>query len=618
MHIIGIAGHIDHGKTTLVKRLTGMETDNLLIEKQRGMSIELGFAHYKDPRKGQISIIDVPGHEKFIQNMIAGMHSIELAILVIAAGEGVMPQTREHLHIIQLLNIKKIIIAITKCDLFPNEEDINKIEKNITSLIHANTTSINEKNNVQIIRINDSQKSIELLKRSILQNISNNQNQYLQNNARLFVDRSFTLKGFGTVVTGTLTNGSFCIGESIIVLPQKKSAKIRNLQVNGKDVQKATTNSRLAMNLQGINKDEINRGDVIRPIQNDFVTTQFDASLNNISEKKIITNKKIMIHIGTAHSEARVKLIGIDELNPNTKGLCQIQLFQPISINQFDNFIIRFSGKTIAGGEILRISTYKYNRFDQKEMSRLLEISKRNIEEIILSTIIDQTFIQEKNLYKIVNFASLEVKQNIDNLINANKIINYKYRGNWFFVAIETIEQLKKQITLYMKNYFIKNQLKQSIKLSQLIQKINIEEHLLNCVIEQTKVIQSDNNGELYLSNFKSQLTKKQSLLLETTIQQIRDFNLNPKKINISKELQEILLSTKEIKHIEKNLYLHEESYKNAKKQIINFFKKNPKVTLAQVRDFLVINRKVAQFILEKMDEEKITIRKDQYRKLIN
>ena len=618
MHIIGIAGHIDHGKTTLVKRLTGMETDNLLIEKQRGMSIELGFAHYKDPIKGQISIIDVPGHEKFIQNMIAGMHSIELAILVIAAGEGIMPQTIEHLNIIQLLNIKKIVIAITKCDLFPNEEEINRIENDIKSLIQVKNTSINEKNNVPIIRINDSQKSIDKLKAVIKQNILNDQNQFLQNNARLYVDRSFTLKGFGTVVTGTLTNGSFDIGESIIVLPKKKLAKIRNLQVNGKDVQKATINSRLAMNLQGINKDEIHRGDVIRPIKNDFVTTQFDARIINISEKKIITNKKITLHVGTAHSEARVKLIGIDELNKNTKGLCQIQLFQPISINQFDNFIIRFSGQTIAGGEVLRTSTHKYNRFDQKEINRLLEISKRNIEEIILSAIIDQTFIQKKCLYKIIDVDSLKIKQKINNLINMNKIIDYKFKDDHFFVAIETIEQLKKQVTLYMKNYFTKNKMKNAIKLKQLMQKIDIEEHLLNCVIEHTEVIHTDNKGEFYLSNFRNQLTKKQALLLETTIQQIRSFSLSPKKINASKELQEMLLATNEIKNIDKNLYLHKESYENAKTEIINFLKNNPKVTLAQVRDFLVINRKVAQFILEKMDEEKITVRKDQYRILIN
>ena len=614
MHIIGIAGHIDHGKTTLVKRLTGMETDNLLIEKQRGMSIELGFAHFKDSKNDQISIVDVPGHEKFIQNMIAGMHSIELAIVVVAAGEGIMPQTIEHLNIIQLLNIKKIIIAITKCDLFPDEKEISLIETDIRSLIKLKTSTANIKDNLPIIRIDDSIDSIDRLKKSIEKYLDDGKEQFLQNNPRLFVDRSFTLKGFGAVVTGTLTNGNLSVGDSIIILPKKKSAKIRNMQVNGDDVKKGMANSRLAINLQGIDKDQINRGDVIRPIQNDFIATKFDASIRNISEKKIITNKKIMLHIGTAHSEARIKLLGIDELNKNIEGLCQIQLFQPISINQFDNFIIRFSGETIAGGEILRTTTYKYNRFNEKEIYRLREISKRNVSEMILTAIIDRKTIQEGNLSERVHMNLKEMKQNIDNLISSNKITYYKFQGNNFLAATETIEKLIKQVTLKMEKYFEKNKLKNSIHLRELTQKMNIEEHLLYQVIEQIDAIGTDNGREFYLTNIRNQLTRKQSLLLEETIQQIKAFNLHPIKINPSKELQRILATKKEVKIIEKNLYLYEKNYEDAKSKIIDLLKKNSKVTLAQVRDFLGINRKVAQFILENMDEEHITIRQDEYR----
>ena len=614
MHIIGIAGHIDHGKTTLVKRLTGMETDNLLIEKQRGMSIELGFAHFKGSKNDQISIIDVPGHEKFIQNMIAGMHSIELAIVVVAAGEGIMPQTIEHLDIIQLLNIKKIIIAITKCDLFPDEKEINLIETDIRSLIKLKTSAANIKDNLPIIRIDDSINSIDRLKKSIEKCLDDGKEKFLQNNPRLFVDRSFTLKGFGTVVTGTLTNGNLSVGDSIIILPKKKSAKIRNMQINGNDVKKGTAHSRLAINLQGVNKDQINRGDVIRPIKNDFIATKFDASIRNISEKKIITNKKIMLHIGTTHSEARIKLLGIDELNKNIEGLCQIQLFQPISINQFDNFIIRFSGETIAGGEILRTSTYKYNRFNEKEIYRLREISKRNVSEMILAAITDRKTIQEGNLSELVHMNLKEMKQNIDNLISLNKITYYKFQGNNFLVTTETIEKLKKQVTLKVEKYFEKNKLKNSIHLLELTQKMNIEEHLLYQVIEQIDVINTDNGREFYLTNIRNQLTRKQSLLLEETIQQIKAFNLHPIKINPSKELQRILATKKEVKIIEKNLYLYEKNYEDAKIKIVDLLKKNSKVTLAQVRDFLGINRKVAQFILENMDEEHITIRKDKYR----
>ena len=614
MHIIGIAGHIDHGKTTLVKRLTGMETDNLLIEKQRGMSIELGFAHFKGSKNDQISIIDVPGHEKFIQNMIAGMHSIELAIVVVAAGEGIMPQTIEHLDIIQLLNIKKIIIAITKCDLFPDEKEINLIETDIRSLIKLKTSVANMKDNLPIIRIDDSINSIDRLKKSIEKCLDDGKEKFLQNNPRLFVDRSFTLKGFGTVVTGTLTNGNLSVGDSIIILPKKKSAKIRNMQINGNDVKKGTAHSRLAINLQGVNKDQINRGDVIRPIKNDFIATKFDASIRNISEKKIITNKKIMLHIGTTHSEARIKLLGIDELNKNIEGLCQIQLFQPISINQFDNFIIRFSGETIAGGEILRTSTYKYNRFNEKEIYRLREISKRNVSEMILAAITDRKTIQEGNLSELVHMNLKEMKQNIDNLISLNKITYYKFQGNNFLVTTETIEKLKKQVTLKVEKYFEKNKLKNSIHLLELTQKMNIEEHLLYQVIEQIDVINTDNGREFYLTNLKNQLTRKQSLLLKETIQKIKAFNLHPVKINTSKELQIILATKKEVKIIEKNLYLYEKNYEDAKIKIVDLLKKNSKVTLAQVRDFLGINRKVAQFILENMDEEHITIRKDKYR----
>ncbi|MFL2635217.1 MAG: SelB C-terminal domain-containing protein [Dehalococcoidia bacterium] len=321
-----------------------------------------------------------------------------------------------------------------------------------------------------------------------------------------------------------------------------------------------------------------------------------------------------MLHIGTTHSEARIKLLGIDELNKNIEGLCQIQLFQPISINQFDNFIIRFSGETIAGGEILRTATYKYNRFNEKEIYRLREISKRNVSEMILAAITDRKTIQEGNLSELVHMNLKEMKQNIDNLISLNKITYYKFQGNNFLVTTETIEKLKKQVTLKMEKYFEKNKLKNSIHLQELTQKMNIEEHLLYQVIEQIDVINTDNGHEFYLTNIKNQLTRKQSLLLKETIQQIKAFNLHPVKINTSKELQIILATKKEVKIIEKNLYLYEKNYEDAKIKIVDLLKNNSKVTLAQVRDFLGINRKVAQFILENMDEEHITIRKDKYR----
>ena len=233
---------------------------------------------------------------------------------------------------------------------------------------------------------------------------------------------------------------------------------------------------------------------------------------------------------------------------------------------------------------------------------------------MILAAITDRKTIQEGNLSERVHMNLKEMKQNIDNLIRLNKITYYKFQGNNFLVATETIEKLKRQVTLKMEKYFEKNKLKNSIHLLELTQKMNIEEHLLYQVIEQIDVINTDNGHEFYLTNIKNQLTRKQSLLLKETIQKIKAFNLHPVKINTSKELQIILATKKEVKIIEKNLYLYEKNYEDAKIKIVDLLKKNSKVTLAQVRDFLGINRKVAQFILEKMDEEHITIRKDKYR----
>ena len=380
--ILGTAGHIDHGKTSLVKALTGVDTDRLKEEKERGITIELGFTFLDLPSGIRLGIIDVPGHEKFVRHMVAGVWGIDLVALIIASDEGSMPQTREHLDICKLLNVKKGLVVLTKIDLVNREllelakEEVGEIVRN-TFLEGAPVLTVSSLTGEGIPEL---LSTLDILSREIKERSSDGL-------FRLPIDRVFTLKGFGTVVTGTVVSGNLSLGETVQILPTGFEGKVRNLQVYNRSVEKTVAGERAAVNLQGIETSAIERGNVLtRP--NTLKPTQLiDAYLEYLpnASHPLRHRTKQRFHIGTTLTNAWIFFLDREELVPGREGFAQLRLERPVVALPHDRFVIRGSSaiQTIGGGIVLDNHPAKHKRYSSSVMADLSLLKDGTIEQAL-------------------------------------------------------------------------------------------------------------------------------------------------------------------------------------------------------------------------------------------
>jgi len=370
--LIGTAGHVDHGKTALIRTLTGIETDRLAEEKSRGITIDLGFAHMTLPGGETASIIDVPGHEKFIKNMLAGAGGIDLVLLVIAADDGVMPQTREHLGILQLLNAKDGIIVLTKCDLV-DEEWRGMVSDDIRQVV-ADTFLHNAP--LQYVSSHTGQ-GIEGLKEIIYEKISTAAIKNTSAPFRIPVDRVFSAEGFGTVVTGTLIEGTMRQGDSIAVYPCGEVGRVRSLQVHGSSVETAYAGQRVAANISGLHREDIQRGHVLAPEGTIQPTMMLDVKLTVMkdSPREIKSGSRLHFHYGTGGLLCKVALIGADKLLPGQTGYAQLRFAEEVAVKSGDSFVLRFYSpiETVGGGVVLNTAPKKFRRGRADATARVLE-----------------------------------------------------------------------------------------------------------------------------------------------------------------------------------------------------------------------------------------------------
>lgn len=373
--IVGTAGHIDHGKTALVKALTGIDTDRLKEEKERGITIDLGFA-FLTLGETRFGFVDVPGHERFVKNMLAGAQGIDLVLLVVAADESVMPQTREHFDICRLLHVKSGLIAITKADLV-DAEMLELVEAEVRDLVAGSFLE-----GAPIVRVSSrTGEGIEALKDALVRVAATVAEKRREAVPRLPIDRVFTVKGFGTVVTGTLIAGQFAVGDEVDILPLQRRALIRGLQVHGHSVAVAVAGERTAMNLHGVTVEELERGQVVVASRRFVPTSLIDARLELLptAPQALQTRARLRLHVGTAEILARVVLLDRTELRPGESGLVQFRLETPTFALPGDRFIVRRYSPplTIGGGEILDALPEKHRAFRPAAEGREVVITTR-------------------------------------------------------------------------------------------------------------------------------------------------------------------------------------------------------------------------------------------------
>ena len=622
--ILGTAGHIDHGKTTLIKALTGRETDNLKEEKQRGISINLGFTYFDLPSKKRVGIVDVPGHEKFIKNMLAGACGIDIVLLVVAADEGVMPQTVEHLDILNYLGVKKGIIVLTKCDLV-DEDFISLVKDEVkekTKGLFIENAPIVEVDSVSGRGLEELVKKIDEISEDI-------EEKKIDAPARMSIDRVFSLKGFGTIVTGTLIEGKISIDDEMTIYPSEKKVKVRNLQVHGCDVKTAYAGQRTAINLSNIKVSEIQRGDVIAETGSVEESMMIDVNISLVEHcKKSLKHwDRIRVFHGTKQILCRIVPLNEDEIPYGESGYAQLRLEEKIVAKKVDRFIIRSYSPmdTIGGGIIIDTAPKKHKIYDESVIETLKIKEKGELKDIIEEylKLNLSNYITLKDLISYTGDKEEYVKEGLDVLIKENKVIPV----NKYYLHISHYNKLKDKtmdiLNKYHKQYRLrKGILKEELR-SRVDSKLKVKDMdiILNKMAEDKQIKVRDN----LVSNYESEVVFNQKQLsIKKEIENITRKNklsclvTKDEICNKNKFYEEVLeaLIGDTIQKLDDTYYVDKDIYENMKNELINYLKQNNQITVAQFRDITNSNRKTSIAILEHFDRNRITKRIDDKRVL--
>ncbi|MBQ3291034.1 MAG: selenocysteine-specific translation elongation factor [Mogibacterium sp.] len=623
--IIGTAGHVDHGKTRLIKALSGIDTDRLEEEKKRGITIELGFAHIPNDAGYNIGVIDVPGHEKFIKNMLAGIGGIDFVLFVVAADEGIMPQTREHFEILKALGIDDGIIAVTKTDMV-DEEWLEMLLEEVTDYFKGSFLE-----GKPVIPVSAATgENIELLKEEIIRKCDReNKRREEKELFRLPVDRVFTMSGFGTVVTGTLVDGTVKVGDDVMVYPHMgegaggsdgKKARIRGIQTYGKETDTAIAGQRTAINLSGISKDDIDRGDVLAVKGAVCVTNMIDVRLNmfSSSDRIILNNSRVHLYAGSDEVLCKVVLLDRDALAAEEECYAQLRLEEPMALRRGDRFIVRFYSPiiTIGGGIVLDTLPEKHKRNRPEILERLDVLNEGNIKDIVIMKTGERRFMKQEELACELGLLETEMEKIVSEI---DDVIVLSDRT---LISSDKYNRLKESLESIINTYHEANPLADGIPRQELLSRlrtqwfINDDKLLLSMIrylLDAGVIV--DKGKSIALSGFKIEYTAEQRALRDKIaamyddagIEMIRTdevLAMNKDKGIVNAILSELADEGKIIK-INPSYYISAGGWQIALDTVMSF---GGEFTLADFRDKLGTSRKYAAEILPAFDKAGITV----------
>lgn len=517
--IIGTAGHVDHGKTRLIKALSGIDTDRLEEEKKRGITIELGFAHIPNDAGYNIGVIDVPGHEKFIKNMLAGIGGIDFVLFVVAADEGIMPQTREHFEILQALGIDDGIIAITKTDMV-DEEWLELVQEDIRDYVEG--SFLEGKPMIPVSA--KSGENIDLLKEEIIRKCDRESKRIeAPEMFRLPVDRVFTKSGFGTVVTGTLMDGTCSLNDEVHVFPEETPTKIRGIQTYGNDVEQAVAGQRTAINLSGVRKEDIRRGDVIAAKGAVSVTGMLDVKLKifDSSERMVLNNSRVHLYCGSKEVLTKVILMDRDALSAGEEAYVQFRLEEPIAVRRGDRFIIRFYSPiiTIGGGQILDAVPEKHKRNRENVLEGFRMLESGNISDIFVLKTGGHKFYSKELLLQELGMLPETGNREIERCIEEGKLVELE---DGTILAASKFQMMTDRLIQLLQEYHESNPLAEGMPKQELQSRLRDTWHIQEDKIILGAVHRLMNLGTLMdcgktvsMQGFEAVLTPEQEKLKE-------------------------------------------------------------------------------------------------------
>jgi len=619
--VIGLSGHIDHGKTALVKALTGVNTDSLTEEQKRGMTIDIGFAFLDE----NITLIDVPGHEKFVKNMMAGVSAVDVALLVVAADDGVMPQTREHFEILNLLDIPLGIVAINKIDL-ADKDWLELVELDIGELLQGSFME-----DAPILKVSaETGDGVDQLKTTLLDLCKKVPDKQDRGIFRLHVDRVFSMKGYGTVVTGTVNSGSLKIGDTVELLPGSVKSKVRGLQSHGEEVQQVETGDRAAINLQGVEIKQIERGSQIAEIGYLQSLNQMGVTLLLLgsAQKPITQNQRIRIHLGTQEVMARVALTDGKTLQPGDDCPALLRLEQPMVAARGDKFIIRsFSPViTIGGGEVMEVLIEEKWKIVKEKLQNLYESPKSDQLIHLVQEEGAKPITPEKLQYRIGIS-----KEQINAIVEEKDELFWltHKQGKWLLTQNQWNE-LKNSIHNFLKKYHAKNPLNAGAQKEEIRQHLNCENSILEALLQSMLDDKSiSQKGELFLNpNFSITLSSEDDSLQNSILNQLDQegftsstlAQLSLKTGNSKEKLMQVLNVAEQqgkLLRIDGKLMFTQKNFIILREKVNQFFSNHPEMSVSEFKELAHTSRKYAVPLLEYFDKKKITYREGNIRKLV-
>ena len=627
--IIGTAGHVDHGKTLLVKALPGIDTARLQEEKKRGITIELGFAHLDWEDGTQAGIVDVPGHEKFIKNMLAGAGGIDLAMLVVAADEGFMPQTVEHLGILSLLGIQEGLVVITKTDMV-DPDWVDMIREDVKEQVKG--TFLENKPIMGVSAYTG--EGIAELREHLRQLVQKTEEKSLRTPFRLPVDRVFSVEGFGTVVTGTLIAGSMSEDEIAELVPSGLTAKIRNLQVHGKDVTTAYAGQRVAVNLAGLKKSDIQRGDAVAKPGTVHVGQMLDVRLQNLkgSQRVILNNSQVHFYHGSTVLLAKVVLLDRDKLEPGDSCYAQIRFADNIAAKAGDRFVIRFYSplETIGGGVVLEDAPLRHKRGDKKVLEALKIKESGSGDQKVVQAIAEEgiTLPDGKKLAARLGMDEEGLQHELEQLVSRGKALEL-LPGR--YIASSVLDKQWESCRKLLEEYHGKNVLHAGMRLAELRQKLfpktdlSIADSILRELQQEGKIKRVADRYAL--QEFEVRLTKRQTALKDRLLKIYRDAGLEapstdelwpmfqPKEKDECKQVLESLVSGGQLVMLSPQIVVCKDVYDALLNTLKTWLEEHDTITLAEYRDAMNTSRKYALAALEYFDRNHMTKKEGDLRK---
>ncbi len=609
MFVLGTAGHVDHGKSALIQALTGIDPDRLREEKERGMTIDLGFAWLRLPSGREVGIVDVPGHEHFIKNMLAGVGGIDLALLIIAANEGVMPQTREHLAILDLLGIRKGIAVITKKDLV-DEEWLSLVKMDVEELIAPTTLS-----GAPIIAVSAvTREGLPELVATIDQLLGAMQPKKDTGRPRLPIDRIFTIAGAGTIVTGTLLDGSLHAGQEVEIVPAGLKSRLRGLQTHKTHIDAAAPGSRVAANLVGIATTQLKRGDVLTNPGWLAPTTMLNVKLILLASLRypLKHNASVSVHSGTSEVMAKVRLLEKDELKPGETSWAQLLLSDPVAVIKGDRFVIRSPQDTLGGGEIVEIHSKRYRRYRPALIQSLENKEKGTTPEIIVATLEANQPQDIGTLLLNCGLPASEAQPAIEALIKDKGIVAVGSGEHSFLYTAFGWENLLEKVKAIMQDYHRKFSTRPGMPRGELGNRLQLSAAVFTPTLRKLldDSILIEEGAVVRMPSHQIQLSKEQQAKVDTYLQLLaRNPYAPPSDVMPEPELLNLLIKQHRVIKVSETVVFSAQAYDEMVKKIVAHIKSKGKITLAETRDMFNTSRKYAQALLEHLDQEKITRR---------